>query len=139
MSLEQALHSIKSLGGRMTKCRRAILEILEVTDSPLSAADILLLMKDQRISANRTTIYRELAYLTEHDVISEIQLLGKPSMFEKASGHRHHLICKKCDVISSIQMKEDLEHQERQIEKEERFKITGHALAFYGICKDCQR
>ena len=76
----------------MTKCRRAILEILEVTDSPLSAADILLLMKDQRISANRTTIYRELAYLTEHDVISEIQLLGKPSMFEKASGHRHHLI-----------------------------------------------
>lgn len=138
MNLESILNEIKKLGGRVTKTRTVMLSILLVATKPLSAADLLLLLKEQGLVVNRTTIYRELNFLLGHGILKEVRLLGEPSLFEFQLEHCHHLVCTKCHAVKKVNICNQLASQEKQIMKKENFKINDHSLEFYGLCHLCQ-
>lgn len=138
MDLNKLIEKIKKIGGRITKTRRSVLEYLLDSDKPLSAADIFRRVKAVQPSLNRTTIYRELTFLTDNQLAREVKFIGKPSLFELWRGHSHHLVCLKCRQVKTIAMDEHLHEQEEQIMKEEDFQIFDHALEFYGVCGQCR-
>ena len=138
MSLNDFLDKIKESGGRITKTRKAIFEIMLSCNRPLSAADILSCLKKRKLPVNRSTIYRELCYLAQNGFVREVHFIGKPSLFELSHEHYHHLICVKCDGVKSVVLGKHLDNHEKKIMKDERFKITGHSLEFYGLCEKCQ-
>jgi Fe2+ or Zn2+ uptake regulation protein len=138
MGLNELLNKIKEIGGRITKTRITVLATMLSSDRPLSASEMVSVFKGQKIPINRTTVYRELSFLMKNGFIHEVRLLGKPSLFELAHEHRHHLICIKCDAVKPVVLGKHLDSHEKKIMRHERFKITSHSLEFYGLCEKCQ-
>lgn len=138
MKLDELLEKVKNVGGRVTKTRTVTLSLLLSTLKPLSAAEILILLKEQGVIINRTTIYRELNFLVSHNLLKEVRLIGEPSLFELQLEHCHHLVCLKCHAVKKITLCNHLGSQEQQIMKKEKFKISDHSLEFYGLCQLCQ-
>jgi Fe2+ or Zn2+ uptake regulation protein len=138
MTLDILLQKIKKVGGRITKTRTAVLGLLLSASKPLSASELLICLKEQRVIVDRTTIYRELNFLINHNLLKEVRLIGEPSLFELQLEHCHHLVCLKCHAVKKITICNHLESQEQQIMKKEKFKISDHSLEFYGLCHLCQ-
>lgn len=139
MSLNELIANIKLSGGRITKTRTAVLEYLLASEKPISSADILNALKKKRVIVNRTTVYRELVFLVEQGLVREVRLIGKPSLFELAHEHRHHLICLKCNEVKTVVMDNHLHEEEEKIMKKQKFKTVDHCLEFYGLCQKCQK
>jgi Fe2+ or Zn2+ uptake regulation protein len=55
-------NTIKTLGGRLTKTRKAIIEILSDNHCFLTKAEIVQKLQDKKIKPDRTTFYRELLF-----------------------------------------------------------------------------
>lgn len=139
MNLNDLVKKVKLSGGKITKTRQAILEGFISNNKPISSADILDILKKNKIIVNRTTVYRELLFLLSNGFIREVKLIGCPSLFELIGDHQHHLICVKCNDIKTVIMDNHLDDEEQNIMKQEKFKITNHCLEFYGLCQKCQK
>ena len=133
------LVTLKKDGFRLTKVRKALIEILGQTISPLSAFELLELLKTYDLVVNKTTVYRELEFLLINKVILELDLLDGMKRYELIDeGHHHHLVCTLCRKIQCIGMKHDLDHLEQNISQQYSFQIESHVLEFFGRCLACQ-
>ena len=135
--MDAILQKIKDDGFRLTKVRKAMVKILFDQGCLLSSLDIQTKLSKLHIKADRTTIYRELCFLLEKNIIRKIQLGDDKTYYEIASGHHHHLVCTKCNTVKEIVIGQHLEEQEKKIYKKEKFKVLNHSLEFYGLCKNC--
>jgi len=124
-------------GCRQTKVRSAVLDILRDSE-PLAAQDILIRLRRRSIIVNKTTVYRELDFLSGKQVLAEIVLADGVKRYElKAAGHCHHLVCLDCHHIEHVVMDNELAAQEKKISRTRHFRILNHSLEFYGLCRNC--
>ena len=141
MEFSQILISaLRTQGHKITKNRSAILQFLSHQDKPSSADDILAHVQAEHQSAHKTTIYRELFFLLDHNFIKEIEFGDGRKRYEIAINrpHHHHIICVTCGEVRDIPMKGELTTQESVIEKITGYKLTSHMLEFFGVCSRCQ-
>jgi len=128
---------IKSTGGRLTKTKKAIIDILSQNHCLLSKQALIERLKVLNINPDRSTIYRELQFLTKNNIVINNTIAGV-DYFEIPQDHHHHLVCLTCGEISQINIGNHLEEQEKQIAKQNKFNIINHSLEFYGYCHKCQ-
>jgi len=125
---------------RQTKIRNALLSIFATYQEPVSVAQILDFLKKENLSPNKTTIYRELEFLLDHEVVHEVRFGDRTVRYETTSlAHHHHLICIKCHKIEDISLLIDLKGEEARIETLKKFKVLHHSLEFFGVCQKCLR
>jgi len=129
---------IRLLGGRITKIRKKIIQILSEVDCLMSQVDILACLKKQKMSPDRSTIFREMLFLVKNNIITKNTILGI-DYYEMPKDHHHHLICVKCNSIDRVEIENHLKKQEKQIAKENKFNVINHSLEFYGVCHNCQK
>ena len=124
---------------RHSDVRDFILELISKDSKPLSVLEIINRMK-KNISANKTTVYREINLLKKEGLILEIQLNERNKRYELSSKkHHHHIVCTSCNKIEDVMLDKDLEAQEKKIKKNKKFKIINHSLEFFGVCEKCQK
>lgn len=129
---------LREKGFRITNARKGIIRSLSQQHCALSAQDVHQLLKEQGISANLSTIYRELQFLSEQNIAQEIALKDGIQRFELIDqSHHHHLICTHCDAVEPIEMEHDLDQLEVTIHQKRGFKVNNHSLEFYGACASC--
>lgn len=130
---------IREQGGRITKIRSEIIKITSKKNCLISSTDLLSCLSKINIHPNRSTIYRELQFLTKNNVILKNTISGV-DYYEMPHDHHHHhhLICMNCNSIIKVEMSNHLEEQEKQIAKQNKFNIINHSLEFYGYCHKCQ-
>ena len=129
---------LRSAGFRITNAREKLIELFCSAAQPLTVSELLTRLKRHGISPNKTTVYRELEFLVEQKILSEIDLLDRKKRYELLDdGHHHHLLCDKCGKIQCVEMKNDLEHLESRLVREFGFKIKRHVLEFFGNCREC--
>lgn len=133
MKINEIYERIREEGGRITKTRREIIQILFHSDYMLSFQKIASKLKTR---PDRTTIYRELLFLFKKGIVSKSVILNK-DYFEIAKEHHHHLICIKCNSFRKIFACDKA--KEEKIAKDNKFKVTSHLSDFYGVCRDCQK
>ena len=138
MVIAEILNKLKSEGHRITPARTQILKSFYTQSSPISAIDIIDVFKNLKIKINKTTIYRELEFLINKQILSEVEFGEGKKRYELNNGHHHHLICLNCKKIEDVNLKTDLTEEEKKIEKETGFKIKSHTLEFFGYCKNCK-
>lgn len=138
MDKEQIYNKIKKGGGRITKTRKEIINILFNSGCMLSLKEISLKLKKNNIVPNRTTIYRELLFLQKENIAIKNRSLNK-DYFEIIKDHHHHLICLNCNSFKKIEIENDLIRKEKEISKKNKFKIINHSFDFYGTCNRCQK
>ncbi len=138
MVFEEAMEKIREKGGKRTRIREAIVSFFVSRKDLVTAAGLLENLRARKTRADRTTVYRELAALKKMGVVREVSFAGKPSLFELAGDHHHHLVCVECDSVRPVTVSDHLEGQEKEISRKEGFSVINHSLEFYGICKKCR-
>lgn len=137
--LTKILEGLRADGQRLTKVRRLVLSIFSELTTPLSVPELLKLLKQEGLSVNKTTVYRELDFLIDNQLVTEIDLLDGLKRYELSVGqeHHHHLVCRSCRSIQCVGMDNDLDSLERKIKKQHGFRVESHVLEFFGLCKAC--
>ena len=116
----------------MTKVRRALLDLFAKEERPLDVEEIA---GQLDVSAHKVTLYRELKFLIEQGIVREVTLKGDRARFESAAlDHHHHVVCVKCDDVADVTLDENIERQQKAIEKKTKFTILTHSLEFFGLC-----
>lgn len=121
-------------GLKSTPGRRAVLQVLEKTSTPLTPEQI-----HARVGSSvcdRATVYRILESLGEADLVQRVILSGKTLYLpEQTSHHHHHVVCRKCRT--AICLDECLVSSLEKKAKELGFSNIRHALQLTGICAKC--
>lgn len=136
--MENIHKKIKKVGGRVTKNRKAILATLKNDNCLMSKKDIVRHLHKKKYFPDRTTIYRELTFLTKNGFVLKNNISGV-DYYEMPDAHHHHLVCLDCKCVERVDMQNHLNRHEKIIEKHHRFRIVSHTLEFFGYCKNCQK
>ena len=93
-SSEQLIDALRTKGFRITKIRQAMIEALVAARNPVSAPQLLEQVSLKHPSVNKTTIYRELDFLADNQILSEIDILDGMKRYEilHPNHHHHHLV-----------------------------------------------
>jgi Fur family ferric uptake transcriptional regulator len=131
---------LKRNGLKNTKCRAAILDILEQSDQPVAADRLFHQLNEKNIILSFSTVYRTLETLTDKKLVKKLTIAGEDKAFFEYNrkGHRHYLICLDCKKILAIEHC-PLKGYEEILKKETDYAISGHKLDIYGYCPDCQK
>ncbi len=121
-------------GVRNTTAHQRLLSFLKSARRPVSVDEILI-----AVSANKTTIYRQLEKLMSEGLVSQTDLGEGKKRYELASlaNHHHHLICTNCRKIECFNLGHDVEKQQAQLAEKFKFQILSHHLEFFGLCANC--
>lgn len=138
--MKEILQLLKQKDARLTKTRLAVLNIFSEHHKPLSVVEILLYLKKTGLLVNKTTVYREMEFLIEKNIVVAVFLDEKHTKYELNLGHHHHLVCRNCGMIQEVEMKEieDLFLLiEKKLKKKNKFTHISHSLEFFGTCEKC--
>ncbi len=131
-------NQLKQKGFKMTNQRKMILQVLENTDTCLSAEEIFMLVKDINPSVCLTTIYRTIEILIKNNLLTKIDVGDNRYRYEiRTNKHHHHAVCLKCKKMICLEGC-PMDYFEKQIKDKVNFTITGHRLEFYGYCLECK-
>ena len=130
---------LKKAGLKVTLPRMKILELLESCNSRhQSAEDIYKALLEQGEEIGLATVYRVLTQFEGAGLVTRHHFEGGQAVFELNEGEHHdHLVCVRCGKVVEF-VDEVIEQHQKQIAKDNGFKITEHSLIIYGHCKDCQ-
>jgi len=122
---------------RMTKQRRAILDVLKNTDSHPTADEVYRRVRDRLPRVSLGTVYRNLEILSENDRILKLELNGEPKRFDARLRPHYHLTCRGCGKVIDLEL-EPFGEIEKQAAEKSGCLVTGHNLEFKGICPGCR-
>ncbi len=144
---QNALEHLKNHGYRITKPRRLVVELLDKSDTALSAYEIKDLLNQSQENVDTASIYRILECLEENHLIHRILSTGKVRKCQldhedtcnlEQPDHCHHfLICTRCGTVEELHCL-GLDTLVQEIEFTSNFQIQAHHLEFSGLCKPCQ-
>jgi len=125
---------------RYTHNRRAIVEVLEATDRPLTIAEIR-----NRRGLAQSSVYRNLTVLEAAKVVHRITSSDEFARYELTEDltdhHHHHLICSSCggvaDFTVSSQLERALEKAMGRVAADTGFRPEHHRLDLIGVCAHC--
>jgi Fur family transcriptional regulator, ferric uptake regulator len=123
---------------KVTPARMGILSVLEHADTPLDVESIAIILKKNKIRADKVTVFRILNSLTHKGLLKPIQFNEGKLRYEYAGKpNHHHFICEQCGKIIDI-MGCTIHRLEHEIEKTKGVSVRRHSLEFFGLCANCQ-
>ncbi len=130
---------LRTKGRRVTRSRKAILDVLKRSQYPLSASDLHACLKRGNVSVDLVTVYRTLAMLKEMGFISQVEFQEGQFRYEIRHGreHHHHIRCRGCGRIADLMLC-PLKKLAALVERKTRFLVEGHALELFGWCPQCR-
>ena len=125
-------------GARLTTQRRTVLELLCASAKPMSAYEILDLMRSCTRNPAPPTVYRALEFLLEQGLVHKLESLHA---FVGCSHPEHphssqFLICGDCGEVSEIE-NEAIAKSLHTAEKAARFKTDRPIVELLGKCAQC--
>lgn len=119
---------------RITRQKEAILSVLTGLDGPLLPEEIHRRALGTVPSLGIATVYRFLKRLLTEGRLCCVEIPGEAPRYELSDkGHHHHFHCGKCRRVFDLQ---------RCVEglrglAPDGFRITGHEIILYGLCRVC--
>ncbi len=138
--LEKFKILLKSNSLKYTKQREAVLKVLYNNEKHFSPESLYSLVKKKypELNIGIATIYRTLNLLEESEMVTSLSFGAQGKKYEIATKpHHDHMICKSCNKIIEFE-DETIEKRQRSIAKKYDFKLTGHLMQLYGVCKQCE-
>lgn len=126
-------------GFRITMLRRALIELMTQLERPFSVDEIRHLLKQKGIATYRGSLYREIEFLTKMRIIEHIIFHDGVLRYELSDRiHHHHLVCLNCNQVQDVELKQELDDEEKRISRKTKFQIIRHSLEFFGLCVNCR-
>jgi Fur family transcriptional regulator, ferric uptake regulator len=124
---------------KITKQRRAILNVFIECEDHISAEELYKLVSVTEPRVGLATIYRTLALLTQSGLASILDFGDGQKRYEHKYMHSHHdhMICTECGKI--IEFNHPLIEQfQEEVASRNGFTITSHKLDMFGLCSECR-
>lgn len=133
--------ALTRMGGRMTRQRRVILDVLEESQTHMTAKELFVQAHARDPKVTLSTVYRTLDLCKSLGLLSSRQFSPEhgPEWYELRAGEEHHhFICIQCGQVLEFDAPEVAQVVQRLAEQEG---ITeAHAsLSVYGVCARCAR
>lgn len=126
-------------GYKLTRQRRAVLDVMTLTDTRLTAADVFAKAQRACPDLGLTTVYRTLEILEQLGAIRRVHLDdGCEAFAPTAIEHGHYLICDNCRTTIEFEGC-DLTAMLNRIAMQTGFTIEQHWLELVGRCPKCQK
>jgi Fur family transcriptional regulator, ferric uptake regulator len=127
-------HGLKS-----TRQRSLIVDAFFDAGGHLSVDELVTQVRTRDPHVSTATVYRTMKLLTECGLAHARHFGDGQTRYESAAGREHHdhLICTSCGAI--IEFENDrIEALQQAVAKRHGFRLTGHKMELYGLCRDCQ-
>ncbi len=124
---------------RMTRQRRAILEVLKRPGEHLTADVVYERVRRRRVpNISLGTVYRNLEILSRAGLIRILSLGDGPRQYDGGTHRHYHVRCVECGRVEDVSAGPfpDLDAAARRSSD---FEILGHELDFEGLCADCRK
>jgi Fur family transcriptional regulator, ferric uptake regulator len=135
-----ATDRLRADGQRYTPRRRALVELLQEVDQPLTIPQLL----ERRRDLAQSSAYRNLAVLEQAGVVHRIVTTDEFARYELAEDlteHHHHLICSSCGDVADFTVppavERELEAALGKVSRRTGFTVHQHRLDLVGTCPDC--
>jgi Fur family transcriptional regulator, ferric uptake regulator len=128
--LDDALTQCQSLGMRLSRQRRSILELLWEAQEHLSARQIYDRLNQQGKEIGHTSVYQNLEALSQQGIIECVER-SDGRLYGHVSDSHSHMNCLDTDQILDIRI-ELPEDFVAAIEQQTGMKITDYRIDFYG-------
>ena len=140
--IAQGLHEAETVCARhkvrLTKLRRAILEILFASETPLKAYDLIELMRDKGERLTPTTVYRTLDFLLQYRLAHRINFLN--AYVPCTGSHDEHalllFVCSECQQAEELDEPALYESMRARLD-ELGMTLRGNSIEIQGACRKC--
>lgn len=139
MSCEsETIGVLRETGHKMTPQRMMILTSIRHAPGHLTAADIYERVRAEYPYVDISTVYRTLTVLKDMRLVSETHMGSGDAAFEWVGAERHHhLICRGCDDVTSLDHRY-LEELGSRLGADLGFRADIDHFAIFGLCAECQ-
>lgn len=137
--LDAATQACARAGARLTPLRRDVLALVLQAEGPVTAYQLLDLLRQSRKGAVPPTIYRALEFLLAHKLIHRVESLNAFVSCTNAAQHPHaaqFLICAKCGAVAEVQ-DAAVAAALRDAAERHGFQPSGAVIEVNGICAAC--
>lgn len=132
------LDNLQSSGYRLTGSRRAVVEVIASSAFICSPMEIYLQAVQRYPGLGLVTVYRTLEKLEDLGLVERVHRAdGCHSYIAAAQGHQHLLICTNCNRAEHFSG-DDLSPLIAELGTTRGFRIQGHWLQLFGLCRNCQ-
>jgi Fur family ferric uptake transcriptional regulator len=137
------LERLRRRGERVTRARRAIVEVLDATAEHLTADEIVGAAEIIAPGVHRATVYRALATLGDLGLVTHTHIGGAAAVYhltdlEPAATRPHaHVQCTSCHRVFDVSV-EALAPMVSQLERDLGFALDPQHAALLGVCADCR-
>lgn len=131
---------LKEQGYRVTKPRRAVLEVLWAEPICLTPEEIHRRARQRHRTLGLVTVYRTLALLEQLSLVQRVHTGAGCHSFAAVrsnESHRHQLICRTCGRVEEFSDCE-LDNTLHGLHERTGFSIEAHHLEVVGRCPQCQ-
>ena len=125
-------------GGRPTRQRRAVAEVLGSFSDFRSAQEIHELLAQRGETVGLATVYRTLQRLAEAGEVDLLRTEEGETIYRRCSpAHHHHLVCRTCGATVEVEGPA-VERWTRAIAEEHGYADVSHTLEIFGVCGSCR-
>ncbi len=132
---------LASDGYRITAPRRAVIDVLCHTRTPLDPQTILEQGRTHHPPLGLVTVYRMLNLLVDKRLVRRVHCDdgdGCHGYLPASPGHHHAIICQQCGRATEFPGDGDIEILVRRVEARTGYHVDNHLLQLSGICPGCQ-
>ena len=133
---EPILGLLRARGGRVTTCRRAILETFLGIGGHVTAEALTARVQANQPDVHESTVYRFLDELERLGVVDHVHLGHGPAVYHLAADAHHHLVCDGCGAVEEVPDALFAELRS-QLKDGYGFTLEPRHFAVTGRCKDC--
>ena len=125
-------------GGRPTRQRRAVAQVLGTFSDFRSAQEIHELLAERGEAVGLATVYRTLQRLAEAGEVDLLRTEDGEAIYRRCSpAHHHHLVCRTCGATVEVEGPA-VERWTRSIAEEHGYADVSHTLEIFGVCGSCR-
>ncbi len=99
---EPILALLRARGGRVTTCRRTILETFLGFGGHVTAEALTTQVQAAQPDVHESTVYRFLDELERLGVVDHVHLGHGPAVYHLSSDAHHHLVCERCGTVVEV-------------------------------------
>lgn len=130
------LARLRARGGRVTSCRRTILETFLGFGGHVTAEALTARVQALQPDVHESTVYRFLDELERLGVVDHVHLGHGAAVYHLASDAHHHLVCDGCGSVTEVPEEVFAELRAR-LQGDFGFSLRPRHFAVTGNCRAC--